>query len=114
MMNNKQENLQSVIKILTEITSEWDTGFAGGISETTTLVNDLGFESIDIVYLLSAIEQHYGRRDFPFEDLLMEDGRHVDDLRVSQIVDFLTKQMQAGAVADGGGSGEQGLRHQTL
>ena len=84
-----QEHLDTTIKILNDITSEWDTGFDGGITADTALVDQLNLESIDIVYLLTAIEQHYNRQDFPFDELLMVEGRHVDDLKVSQVAEFL-------------------------
>lgn len=86
-----QQHLDVAIKLLTDITSEWDTGFDGGIESDTKLGDDLGLESIDIVYLLTAIEQHYDRRDFPFDELLMVDGRHVDDLAVGQVAAFLER-----------------------
>ena len=90
---NKQEHLDVSIKLLTDITSEWDTGFDGGITEASKLGDDLGLESIDIVYLLTAIEQHYERRDLPFDELLMVDGRHVDDISVSQVAEFLEQHV---------------------
>jgi acyl carrier protein len=46
-----------------------------------------------VVYLVTAIEQRYGRRDLPFEQLLMVDGRYVDDLTVTQIAEFLQKNI---------------------
>jgi acyl carrier protein len=71
------------------MTSDWDTGFSGGIGAQTWLVRDLGCESIDVVQFVVAIEERFQRRDFPIEKLLMVDDRYVDDLCVSQVVDFL-------------------------
>src|SRR5262245_3732037 len=81
--------LHTVVEILQEMTSDWDTGFAGGIGPDTRLVRDLGCESIDVVQFVVAIEECFQRRDFPIEKLLMVDDRYVDDLRVSEVVDFL-------------------------
>ena len=80
---------QKTIAILQDLTKDWDTGFDGGIGPDTKIVGDMGFESIDVVILVTAIETQFGRRDLPFEQLLMTDGRYVDDLSVRQIAAFL-------------------------
>jgi acyl carrier protein len=49
--------------MLQELTSDWDTDLDSQINPATSIVNDLGFESLDVVYLVTAIEQRYGRRD---------------------------------------------------
>ena len=82
-----------MVQILTDMTADWDLGFTGGIGPGTRLIGDLAFESIDVVQLVVAIEEKFGRRDLPFEALLMVDGRYVDDLRVAQVVDFLHEQL---------------------
>jgi acyl carrier protein len=56
-------------------------------------VAELGFESLDVVYLVTAIEERYDRRDLPFEQLLMVDGSYVSDLTVKQIAQFLREQL---------------------
>jgi len=86
---------QETIALLQEITRDWNTGLAGGIASSTALVSDLGFESLDVVHLVTAIEQRFGRRDLPFEDLLMTEGRYVDDLTVADIARFLHRHLDA-------------------
>ena len=81
------------IAILRDLTSDWDTELDGDITRTTSIVGDLAFESIDVVHLVTAIEQHFQRSDIPFEQLLMVDGRYIDDLTVSQIAAFLQRHM---------------------
>jgi acyl carrier protein len=81
--------LDDIVGILQNMTSDWDVEFSGPIGAETCLVRDLTFESIDIVQLIVAVEEHYGRRDFAFEKLLMVDGRYVDEIRVGDLVDFL-------------------------
>jgi acyl carrier protein len=85
----RQSILRTVTEILADITADWDLEFSGGIGPQTMLIADLAFESIDVVELVVALEERFGRRDLPFEELLMVDGRYVDDLSVAQIVDFL-------------------------
>ncbi len=82
-----------VVEILADITADWDLDFAGGIGPRTLLIVDLAFESIDVVEFVVAIEERFDRRDLPFEQLLMKDGRYVDDLAVWQIVDFLVEHL---------------------
>jgi acyl carrier protein len=96
MSDGTLENRErETIALLAEITQDWSTGLDGGIAPTTALVRDLGFESLDVVHLVTAIEQRYGRRDLPFEDLLMTDGHYVDDLTVEQIARFLHRHLGA-------------------
>lgn len=84
---------QDMVRILQDMTSDWDTGYEGGIQMDTRLIGDLSFESIDVVQLIVAIEEHYRRKDLPFVDLVMQDGRYKEELKVADIVEFLTKNL---------------------
>lgn len=55
----------------------------------TRLLADLGFESIDIIQLVVAIQEDILKRKLSFDKLLMKDGRYVDDLSIGQIADYL-------------------------
>lgn len=85
----------TVVKILNETIQDWDLELEEEIGAKTTLTNDLEFESIDVVQLLVAIEQALGRKGLPFEQLFIEDGAYVDDVSVTQIVEFLMQELQA-------------------
>jgi len=85
----KQDVLCKVVSILEGMTRDWDLEYSGSISGQTRLMADLQCESIDIVMLIVAIEERFQRKGLPFENLLMFDGRYVDDLTVEQIADFL-------------------------
>jgi acyl carrier protein len=90
-----QKYEQDVIAILSELTADWDDlGTNGAIGPDTSIVADLGFESLDVVYMVTAIEDRYGRRDLPFEQLLMVDGAYVADLTVRQIASFLSESLE--------------------
>jgi acyl carrier protein len=99
MENGREMILKGVVEILEEMTKEWDTGFSGRIGPETSLMNQLTFESIDIVMLIVAIEERFGKKGMPFEELLMVDGHYVEDLKVSQIAGFLQTQLRAEATA---------------
>ena len=80
---------RQLVAIIEDLTEDWDTGLAGRIGPDTTLVDDLGFASVDVVALVVAIDEHWQRRDWPYERLLMTGGHYVDDLRVGDISAFL-------------------------
>jgi acyl carrier protein len=80
---------KALVEVLVDMTSDWDLDMGGPIGSATWLIQDLAFESIDIVELVVAIEERFGTRNIPFEKLLMQDGRYVDDLNVGQFADFL-------------------------
>lgn len=93
-----REQLETdVVAILTDMTADWDLSFDGGITGETRLMADLAFESIDVVQLVVAIEGHVQRRHLHFEQLLMVDGRYVQELQVKDIAVFLEKQLAEAA-----------------
>jgi len=91
----REEIERDLIAILTDMTQDWDLAFSDGITPETRLMADLAFESIDVVQLVVAIEAHVQRRHLHFEQLMMVDGRYVQELTVKEIVDFLNKQLAA-------------------
>jgi acyl carrier protein len=93
-VSNMPQYESDTIEMIGELTADWDTGL-GSLTRETAIVKDLGFESLDVVYLVTAIEQRYGRRDLPFDQLLMTDGRYVDDLTIGQIAAFLQRHLSA-------------------
>jgi acyl carrier protein len=90
---NKDAILSDLLKILEDMASEWEVEFAGAIGPETRLEADLSFQSIQVVQLIIAIEEHFQRQELPFQTLLMPDGRPVRDLRVVDVADFLYTQV---------------------
>jgi acyl carrier protein len=88
--NAKQSAFDGVVEILSDMTSDWDLDFSGGITGDTRLVADLSFESVEIVQLMGAIEKHFKLGNLAAEELLMQDGRYVEDLTVSESADFVS------------------------
>ena len=86
---------RDLVSILTDMTADWDLSLSEPIGPETRLMADLAFESIDVVQLVVAIEAHFQRRKMHFEQLMMVDGRYVQELQVKQIVDFLAQQLAA-------------------
>ncbi len=87
--------LNDLTNILADLTADWETSLDAPIGPQTRLIGDLSFESIDVVHLITAIEEHYGRRDLPFEEVMMQDGKYVDEVTVGQLSEFLASHLSA-------------------
>jgi acyl carrier protein len=87
--SNRAQVAQSVVEVINRTIQDWDIDIPDGVNSDTQLMRDLNFESIDIVQFAVAIEQASGRKGLPFEKLFMKDGGYVDDVKVSEVVDFL-------------------------
>jgi len=86
----------AVVRILNDMTSDWETEFAGPIGPDTHLVAELGFCSIDIVQLAIALEEFFECKGLPFQQVLTTaDGKYVDDITVSELVQFLCRNVTA-------------------
>ncbi len=81
--------LQEIVNILEDITGDWDLEFGDRIGADTKIISDLEFESIDVVQFVVQVEKFYDRKDLPFEQLLMVEGRYKDDLTVGEVAEFL-------------------------
>jgi len=79
----------TVLRVIREMTSDWDVDIGPSFGLQTQLIGDLAFESIDVVQLVVSLEEAFNKRSIPFDRLLMEDGRYVEDLSVGQVVEFL-------------------------
>ena len=94
MTSHTTESIQAdMIAILDDIVADWDSPNDEPIGSQTKVIEDLGFESIDVVQFIAAIEDHYRRNDFPVEELIMEDGRYVDEFTVDDVVQFLSRHL---------------------
>jgi acyl carrier protein len=89
----RERILFDLTEILSDMTSDWDNEVNAPIGSQTKLIGDLCFESIDIVQFVVAIQECYQRRDLPFEEVLMSDGRYVDEIVMSDVVDFLYRHL---------------------
>jgi acyl carrier protein len=85
-------------KIFKDTMGDWE--YSGEIRADTRLFADLGLESIDMVALGAAIEEHY-RRTFPFAQWLSElRDQQVDDIRVDEVVQFLHDNLNGSLAGD--------------
>jgi acyl carrier protein len=84
-----------VIAVANETVADWGLDLPGGITRNTKLVEDLNFESIDIVQFAVGIERAFDRKGLPFERLFMKDGAYVDDVTIAEMTDFLCAELAA-------------------
>jgi len=86
-----------VITVANEMVADWGIDLPGGITRETKLMEDLNFESIDIVQFAVGIERAFDRKGLPFERLFMKEGAYVDDVSVSEVTEFLCTELGATA-----------------
>ena len=82
-----------IVEILNDLTQDWGLDLDQPIGNQTLLVADLEFTSVDVIQLCVAVEEHYSREKMGFQDLLMVDGRYIDDLEVGQVADFVSSRL---------------------
>lgn len=82
-----------IVDILKDMTQDWGLDEDDEIGPSTRLVGDLEFSSVDIIHLVVAIEEKFNRPRMGFEELLMVEGRYVDDLEVKQVAEFVNKRL---------------------
>lgn len=83
---------QRVLSTVQDFVEGW--GIEDPITAESRIVDDLEFDSIDVIQLTVALEKEFGSRKIGFQDLLMQDGRYIDDLSVRQLQDFLVSRLQ--------------------
>jgi acyl carrier protein len=79
--------LSDILEIVKSMQDEWDDSSAP--SEHSYLFRNLNWRSIEIVYLVNAIQQKY-KQTFPFEEFLQQtERRDRKDVRMGELVDFV-------------------------
>jgi acyl carrier protein len=93
--HSKEAIRHEVIRITVELLDEWDTQSEASINPETLLGADLAFGSIDIVRLISEIQQLYDHKLIPFQELFMRGDDVIQDLQIKDLVDFLHKHVNS-------------------
>jgi len=88
----REQIFKDLVALFDELRDDWE--YSGEITEQTSLLNDLEFESIDAVALGAAVEERY-QCSFPFPEFLAELGeRDVQDLLMGDLVDFVYRNLE--------------------
>ncbi len=91
MQVTEQQVKSDIVEILKDMTQEWDID-VNEISSDTKLLEDLSFASVDIIHLVVSIEEHF-KQKLGFNELLMRDGRYLDDLSVEELSSFVSRKL---------------------
>ncbi len=88
------ESIQAkVIAVLQDMISDWELDDINEIDAETKLMEDLAFESLDVVQFVVSLEKEFERRNLPFQKLFIHDGDYVDEINVKEVVEFLNKNI---------------------
>jgi len=64
--------LDTVLELLRGVAGDWE--FDGQLTSDTRLFADLAFESLDLVVLGAAVQEHFGQK-FPFAEFFADIGQ---------------------------------------
>lgn len=86
---------ESIEEILRGMTKGWDLDDEQ-LGPETQLVSDLGFSSVDIIHLMASMEMRFNQK-MPYDEIVMRDGRYVDDLSLRELADFVERNFDGAA-----------------
>ena len=90
MQHSTTEITQTVARLAAQIAQDLDPDTE--IGAETMLIRDLGFASVDFVRLIVDIEKTFARK-LGFLDLLMPNGKYVNDLAVGDFTRFIGSRL---------------------
>ena len=85
---------QVIVDLTKELIEDWGLEDVD-VSKATTLKGDLGFASADTMQLFTMIQEHYSGIPFKFQELVMKDGKFIDDLTLEQVIVFILKKLSS-------------------
>jgi acyl carrier protein len=92
MKASREEILDYVLRTIEELAHDWD--YSSPVTPDSLLFTELGLESLDVVVLGTAIQEHY-RFHMPFAEFLADLGRDQRDVSIAGLVDFVNKHLNA-------------------
>lgn len=84
--------LATVIRTIEGLVQDWEIDEP--IDARTKVVADLGFESVDLIQMIGALEESFRAHRLSLVDMLVVDGRYVDDLSIAQIADGVSMRLR--------------------
>ena len=87
--------MTDLLKLLTQLSEDWE--YSGTITPETGMLSELGLESLELVVLGVAIQEHYkaiAPSSIPFPEFLTDLGeRNVSDVYVGEVVEFIYRHL---------------------
>jgi acyl carrier protein len=91
MRRTRDQIMEEVLELLRGVARDWEVETP--ITAETRLFADLAFESLDLVVLGAAVQEHF-RQKLPFPEFFAEIGqRAVRDLTLGEWVDFIHRHL---------------------
>jgi len=91
MTAGRGELLDYVLRTIEELSRDWD--YSRPVGPESLLFTELGLESLDVVVLGTAIQEHY-KFQMPLAELLADVGqRERRDLSIAELVDFADRYL---------------------
>ena len=87
---NRGEILEYLMHTIQDLSADWD--YANAITSGSLLFTELGMESLDVVVLGTAIQEHY-QFQMPFAEFLAELGRERRDVSIAELAAFVDKHL---------------------
>jgi acyl carrier protein len=88
-----------IIPFLADLSPDWEfDDWDDKVDAQTQLIADLGLTSVEFIDLFVAIEKDFGRT-IGFHDLLMVEGRYIEDLRLGELSRFVWQRLTEDAWA---------------
>ena len=82
-----------IVRLLNDMVQDWDLDNIDGIGPATRIIEELEFESIDLIQLMVAVEKEFGVKGLPYESLVINNGAYIEELLVSEVAAFLMKHL---------------------
>jgi acyl carrier protein len=101
MAVSRDDVLADIRRLLELQLDDWE--YSGEVTEDILLLGDLGFRSLDVVILATAVQQHYGR-PLPLAEFMTElEEREQQDVSVREWVDFVHQSLNDGVAPESAG-----------
>ena len=92
-MNDSRDKVRAdMVMLLRQLSDDWE--YDGDIVDSTRLLADLGFESLDVVVLATVVQEHF-EQVLPFPEFFADIGqRSVRDVTVGEWVTFVGEHLE--------------------
>jgi hypothetical protein len=93
---DKEKILRNMVESIQRLFFDGDSQFDHSIGPQTLLKADLALKSVQIARLAADMRKRHGNVELPIHELFMPKGRPVEDLSISDLVDFLFRRLSSG------------------
>ena len=99
---SREAVLADLVLLLRKVADDWE--YSGEITQDTCLIADMGLESLAVVVLGVAVQEHY-KQVLPFPQFFVEIGqRERRDVSVGELADFIHKNLTETPLPERSGS----------